>query len=97
VSAYVDFAERRPALYDAMFIRAVHLQFAHPETPAALREAFGALRDALRPFAGDDDLDVPTEVLWASLHGLVTLMRGERLPRETHQRRITLLLDRFTA
>src|SRR3954464_4686771 len=80
VSAYVDFAERRPALYDAMFIHAVDLQFAHPETPAALREAFGALREAVRPFTGNDDLDVHTEVLWAALHGLVTLMRGERLP-----------------
>ena len=95
VSAYVDFAERRPALYDAMFTRAVDLQFAHPETPAALRQAFGALRDALRPFTGDDELDLHTEVLWASLHGLVTLMQGERLPRETHERRIALLLDRF--
>ena len=94
VSTYVDFAERRPALYDAMFIRAVDLQFAHPETPAELHEAFGALRDALRPFTGDD-LDVHTEVLWASLHGLVTLMRGGRLPAETHERRIALLLDRF--
>ena len=96
VSAYVDFAERRPALYDAMFIHAVDLQFAHPETPAALREAFGAIREALRPFTGDDDLDVHTEVLWAGLHGLATLMRGGRLPRETHGRRIALLLDRFT-
>src|SRR5689334_22170487 len=88
VSAYVDFAERRPALYDA--------RFAHPERPAALREAFSALREAIRPFTGDDDLDVHTEVLWAGLHGLVTLMRGGRLPRETHERRIALLLDRFT-
>jgi AcrR family transcriptional regulator len=96
-SAYVDFAERRPALYDAMFIHAVDLQFAHPETPAALGDAFSALREALQPFAGDDDLDVQTEVLWAALHGLVTLMRGGRLPRETHKSRITLLLDRFNA
>lgn len=97
ISAYVDFAEQRPALYDAMFIHAVDLHFAHPETPAALREAFDELREAVRPFTGDDDLDVHTEVLWGSLHGLVTLMRGERLPRETHQRRIALLLDRFAA
>jgi AcrR family transcriptional regulator len=95
VAAYVDFAERRPALYDAMFIRTVDLPFAQPETPAALRDAFGAIREAARPFAGDDDLDVYTEVLWAALHGLVTLMRGGRLPRETHERRIALLVDRF--
>src|SRR3954449_11559466 len=28
VSAYADFAARRPALYDAMFIHALNLQFA---------------------------------------------------------------------
>jgi len=97
MSAYADFAERSPALYDAMFIHTVGLPFGQSETPAALREAFGALREALRPLTGDDDLDVCTEVLWAGLHGLVTLMRGGRLPRERHERRIALLFDRFTA
>src|SRR5689334_25415962 len=97
MSAYLDFAEGHPALYDVMFVHAVDLRFAHPETPAALREAFGAIREALQPFAGDDDLDVQAEVLWAALHGLVTLMRGGRLPRETHDRRVVLLLERFTA
>jgi len=97
VSTYVEFAERRPALYDAMFIHAVDLPFAQPETPAALLEAFGAIREALRPFTSDDDLDLHTEVLWAGLHGLVTLMRSGRLPRKTHKQRIALLLDRFTA
>ena len=95
VSTYADFAERRPALYDAMFVHTVELKFAHPETPAALRDAFGTIREAMRPFTGDDDLDVHTQVLWAALHGLVTLMRGGRLPRETHERRIALLVDRF--
>jgi hypothetical protein len=94
VSAYSDFAERRPALYDAMFIHTVDLQFAHSATPAALLEAFGAIREVLQPFTGDD-LDVHTKLLWAALHGLVTLMRAGRLPRETHDRRIALLLDRF--
>jgi hypothetical protein len=80
-----------------MFTQAIDLRFAHPETPAALSEGFGAIRESLRPFAGDDDLDLCTEVLWAALHGLVTLMRGGRLPRETHDRRIALLVDRFAA
>ena len=96
VSAYADFADRRPALYDAMFVHTVGLQFAHAETPAALQEAFGALREALQPFAVPGDLDVLTELLWAGLHGLVTLMRGGRLPREDHERRIALLAARFT-
>jgi AcrR family transcriptional regulator len=97
VSAYFDFAERHPALYDAMFIHTLDLRFAHPETPAALREAFGEIRAASQPFTGGDDLDEQTQLLWAALHGLVTLMRGGRLPRETHERRVALLLDRFTA
>jgi len=97
VSAYIVFAEQHPALYDAMFVHTVDLPFARPETPAALGEAFDAIREAVRPFAGDDDLDVLSEVLWAGLHGLVTLMRGGRLPRETHERRVALLLDHFTA
>ena len=96
VSAYADFAERRPALYDAMFVRSLPLQFDHVETPPALREAFSALREGVRPFAGPDDLDVLTELLWAGLHGLVTLMRGGRLPRERQERRIALLCERFT-
>ena len=96
MSAYADFAERRPALYDAMFVHTVGLQFAHSETPAALREAFGALREALQPFTSPDDLDVLTELLWSGLHGLVTLTRGGRLPRESHERRMALLSDRFT-
>ena len=96
VSAYADFAERRPALYDAMFVHTVSLRFAHSETPAALQAAFGALREALQPFAGPHDLDVLTELLWAGLHGLVTLTRGGRLPRESQERRIALLAERFT-
>jgi AcrR family transcriptional regulator len=108
-SAYLDFAERRPALYDAMFLHAVDLPFASPHTPAPLQEAFGALRAAIRPLAGGDgdgngdddgdddgdDVDVLTEVLWAGLHGLTTLMTGGRLPRENHERRVALLLSHF--
>jgi hypothetical protein len=94
VAAYLDFAGRRPALYDVMFIHTVDLRFDHPETPAALQEAFGALRDALGPFTGDD-LDIHTELLWAALHGLVTLARGGRLPPEARERRVALLVDRF--
>jgi AcrR family transcriptional regulator len=94
-AAYADFTERRPALYDAMFTHAIDLPFASPQTPVALREGFGELREAVRPFIGDDDLDVRTEVFWASLHGLMTLMRGGRLRREDHEQRLTLLLHRF--
>ncbi len=95
-AAYTAFAERRSALYDAMFSHVVDLPFATPEAPPALHAAFGELSEAIRPQAGDDDLGLLTEVFWSGLHGLVTLMRGGRLPRADHDRRLALLISRFT-
>lgn len=95
--AYTAFARRRPALYDAMFTHHVGLPFATPEAPAALREAFGELLRAVEPVAGAGDApDLLTETYWASLHGLVTLMRSGRLPEGAHERRLALLNGRFT-
>ncbi|WP_030176371.1 TetR/AcrR family transcriptional regulator [Spirillospora albida] len=95
-AAYTAFGERRPALYDAMFNQAVNLPFATPEAPAALHAGFDELRQAVRPVAGDDDVDMLTEVLWSGLHGLVTLTRVGRLPREHHEHRLALLLQRLS-
>ncbi|MCW7944202.1 TetR family transcriptional regulator [Streptomyces hygroscopicus] len=96
--AYTAFARRRPALYDAMFTHTVDLPFATPEAPAALREAFGELLEAVRPIAADgDDPGLLTETYWAGLHGLVTLMRSGRLPAKAHERRLALLIGHFTA
>ncbi|MET8992016.1 TetR/AcrR family transcriptional regulator [Nonomuraea wenchangensis] len=95
--AYVAFAERRPALYDAMFRRGVDLPFATPQVPPALSASFQELAEAVRPHAGDDDLGLLAETYWAALHGLATLTLGGRLPRELHERRLALLLARFTA
>ncbi|GIF03375.1 TetR/AcrR family transcriptional regulator [Actinoplanes siamensis] len=95
-AAYTRFAETRPVLYETMFTSAVDLTFASPETPAPLRAGFAELREAVRPSAGDADLDTYTELFWASLHGLTTLTRGGRLPREAQERRLALLLDRFS-
>jgi AcrR family transcriptional regulator len=92
-AAYLSFAERRPALYDAMFSRSVDLPFATPEAPAALHAGFNELVEAIRPHAGDDDLGLVTELFWAALHGLAMLTRGGRLLRQ--DRRLGLLLARF--
>lgn len=89
--AVEGFAERRPALYDAMFTHAVDLPFATAQAPAALQEAFGALCEAVRPLAGEDNAETLTETLWAGLHGLMTLMRSGRLRRPDHDRRLGLL------
>ncbi|WP_141583054.1 TetR/AcrR family transcriptional regulator [Actinomadura sp. WMMA1423] len=95
-AAYTDFAERRPALYDAMFVHTVDLPWATPEAPPALQEAFGELRETVRPFADEDDVDVLTETFWSCLHGLLTLMRSGRMRREGHDLRLAVLLRRFT-
>jgi len=96
--AYTSFARRRPALYDALFTHPVDLPFATPEAPAALHEAFGELFQAVEPIAAEgDDPGLLTETYWASLHGLVTLMRSGRLPAEAHEHRLALLTGHFTA
>lgn len=95
-TAYTGFAERRPALYDAMFTRSVDLPFASPEAPPALHAGFGELREALRPLAGEDDPDLLTETFWSGLHGLVTLTRAGRLPRERRDGRLAVLVRRFS-
>jgi AcrR family transcriptional regulator len=94
--AYTSFAERRPVLYEAMFSQAVDLPFATPEAPDALHAAFGEIAEAVRPHAGAADLGLLTETFWAALHGLATLTRGGRLPREAQDRRLGLLLALLT-
>jgi AcrR family transcriptional regulator len=95
-TAYITFADRHPALYDVMFSQTVDLPFATEAAPAALRAGFDELTHALRPHAQGEDLGLLTETFWSALHGLVTLTRGGRLPREAHDRRLSLLLAHFT-
>lgn len=96
-AAYADFAQRRPALYDAMFTHAVDLPFASPDAPAPLHEGFGELRETVRAFAGEDGLEALTETFWSGLHGLVTLMRNGRLRRDDHDLRMAVLIRRFSS
>ncbi len=46
--------------------------------------------------SADDDLEAVTETFWSGLHGLVTLMRSGRLRRADHDRRLAVLVDRFS-
>ncbi|TDC23588.1 TetR/AcrR family transcriptional regulator [Streptomyces sp. 8K308] len=95
--AYVDFAERNPALYDAMFLLDTGLLFADAASPAPLRDAFQALLDPLADVLGEDaDPGLFAEVFWSALHGLVALTRSGRLPREAADRRLDILVPRFT-
>jgi len=77
--AYLDFARENPAVYDAMFTRATTLRFAAQDTPPELTAAFAELHQAVGLVADEQDADALTELLWAALHGLVTLSRAGRL------------------
>jgi AcrR family transcriptional regulator len=94
--AYLDFAEGNPAVYDAMFQLDGGLAFAQEETPEPLKDAFAALLETLAEVAGEGvHPGLFTEVFWASLHGLATLTRAGRLPREEAEHRTELLVDRL--
>ncbi|MFD4785903.1 TetR/AcrR family transcriptional regulator [Streptomyces sp. NPDC058459] len=96
--AYLDFAERNPAVYDAMFRLDGGLAFAHEDTPEPLKDAFAALLESLGEVAGAGvHPALFTEVFWAALHGLTTLTRARRLPPEDAGRRVELLVDRLAA
>jgi len=92
--AYLAFAAERPALYQAMFVLPIDVAFASEDTPPALRAAFAELADALRPF--DAQPDLRAEVTWAALHGLAVLTRGGRIPPDSRQARIDLLVSQLT-
>lgn len=89
---YLDFAREHPAVYDAIFVLKVDLQFG-PDAVEALRAAFGELSAVFAPYAGDNDLETFTEVGWSSLHGLATLDRGGRLRPVFRDQRLAILVN----
>lgn len=94
--AYLDFAARNPAVYDALFRLDGGLAFAHVDTPQPLQDGFAALLECLGQATGDGvHPGLFTEVFWAALHGLAVLTRARRLPRQDTERRVELLVDRL--
>jgi AcrR family transcriptional regulator len=94
--AYLDFAERNPAVYDALFQLDGGLAYAREDTPQPLKDAFAALLETLGEVAGDGvHPGVFTEVFWASLHGIATLTRAGRVLPQEAERRLDLLVDRL--
>jgi len=94
--AYLAFAARHPAVYDAIFQLDGGLPYARQDTPAPLKDAFAALLECLEEVAGDGvDPGLFTEVFWASLHGVATLTRSGRLPPQHTQARVELLVGRL--
>ena len=96
-AAFSGFAARNPALYDAMFIRSTRLRFGAEDTMAPLTEAFDQLREAVATVARGRDVDMFTEVLWAALHGLVTLSRTDRLRPDHEAARLEMLVAQFSS
>ncbi|MGJ4944312.1 TetR/AcrR family transcriptional regulator [Bradyrhizobium sp. HKCCYLS1011] len=88
--AYLDFALRRPALYEAMFVLPTNLRFAKAETRPELRAAFEALAAVVAPFCAD--VAVATETFWAALHGLAELERSGRIRPSARAERIALVV-----
>src|ERR1700679_3372220 len=93
--AFIGFARDNQALFDAMFTRATTLPFAADDTPPELNAAFDELRAAVDMVAGARDPDTLAEVVWAALHGLITLDRNGRLRPDYRAARIDLLVAQF--
>jgi AcrR family transcriptional regulator len=88
--AYLAFALRHPALYEAMFILPTNLRFAQAETRPELRAAFEALSAVVTPFCVD--AETATETFWAALHGLYELERSGRNRPSARVERIDLVV-----
>jgi AcrR family transcriptional regulator len=102
--AYWNFARTHPELYQVMHGLG-GIPFGTTQTPSEAREAFAHLRAGvvrvLEQFVDVSHIDVNREVdmLWAALHGLVSLSMAERLAGD--QQRATELVistgERFLA
>jgi AcrR family transcriptional regulator len=88
--AYLAFARRHPALYEAMFTLPTDLRFAEAGTRPELRAGFEALAAVATPFCVDV-ADV-TETFWAALHGLAELERSGRIRPSMRGERIALVV-----
>lgn len=78
--AYWDFAFAEPTMYRLMH-GLVDIPFGTPDAPASAQECFRILK-AVVPrdhSAAAHDADAPTDLVWAQLHGLVSLAMDGRL------------------
>jgi AcrR family transcriptional regulator len=94
-TAYLAFALRNPALYEAMFTLPTDLRFAEAGTRPELRAGFEALAAVVAPFCSD--VDVATETFWAALHGLVELERSGRIRPGARNERLALIVRMVVA
>ena len=92
-TAYLAFAFRHPALYEAMFVLPTGLRFAEADVRPELRAAFDSLAAVVAPFCAD--VDVATETFWAALHGLTELERWGRIRPTARAERVRLVVRAF--
>ncbi|MCP3725024.1 TetR/AcrR family transcriptional regulator [Paraburkholderia sp. CNPSo 3272] len=88
--AYLGFAARCPALYEAMFTLPTDLRFGDAETRPELRAGFEALASVVAPFS--TDVENVTETFWAALHGLAELERAGRIRPGARIERVMLVV-----
>ncbi len=89
--AYLAFALKHPALYEAMFTLPTGLRFAEAETRLELKSAFDALAAVIMP--ANSDVATATETFWATLHGLAELERSGRIRHSARIERVALVVD----
>lgn len=89
--AYLSFARKNPALYEAMFTLPTDLRFAEAGTRVELKDAFAALVAIVPPSASD--VETTTEALWSALHGLADLERSGRIRPSFRGERVRLIVD----
>ncbi len=89
-NAYLAFARKHPALYEAMFTLPIGLCFAEAKTKSELRDAFAALAAVVA--SSGADVDVVTETFWAALHGLAALERSGRIRPSARSERVALVV-----
>lgn len=92
-TAYLDFAARNAAVYEAMFQQPIGARFAQVDAEPELRGGFEALGAAL---ADEQARATATEILWSALHGMSLLERAGRVPLEHQEDRIRDLARRFS-
>lgn len=92
--AYLDFADERPALYQAMFVMPTDVKFAHAETPPPLRAAFEEFVSCFR--ADNPRRELFAEVIWSALHGIAVLSDSGRIPPDNQEERLAFLITQLS-
>ncbi len=88
--AYLGFATKRPALYQAMFILPTNLTFASAQTPVALRACFDEFVSCFPP--DNTRRELSAEIIWSALHGIAVLSDSGRIPPAGQEERIDFLI-----